>query len=446
MQTRRDHLQAYQFAMDRLATALVSGDPGRGESPTKRAALSTFFGAGIVLLLCAGFAIYGKLSPVTNDAWRRPGSVLVEKETGNRYLYLRGALRPVRNYASALLLTRSRGRQVVTVSATALAKVPHGSPVGIADAPDTVPSAAALLSGTWTRCLRPDLDGGLAVTFGPGKAVSSFPAGRHALTAAPDGTLYLLWGGTKYRVPSKATLIALGLDGDRPLAAPAAWLASVPTGAPLSAADIAGAGKPAGRVAGKPVTVGQLFTTSAAGTTRSYVMTRGGVASLSPTESALLAAKPGAAAPREVSATDIAAAPVSTDQSLTHRLPDVLDAPAVHRDGQAVCLREEAHGTKLTSAVVIQRGPAATGSRTVLVPPSHGVLAVDRDQLLARAANPQSYLVTDRGIAYRLADSKAAGALGLGGSPTAVPKSLLAALPHGPALDTAAAAHSVKGS
>ncbi|PWI42174.1 type VII secretion protein EccB [Streptomyces sp. ICBB 8177] len=445
MQTRRDHMQAYQFAMGRLATALVTGDPGRGDSPTRRAALGTFFGAGIVVLLSVGFLIYGKLSPVTTAAWRQPGSIIVEKETGNRYLYLGGELRPVRNYASALLLT-GKGAAVRTVASKALADVPHGAPVGIDGAPDSVPTAANLLSPSWTDCLRPDLAAGQVFDFAPGARAAAFPSGKQALLAAPDGTRYVLWQGTKYPVPSDSTLIALGLDADRSIAAPAAWLAGVPTGVALAPARIEGVGKSAGQVGGQPSTVGQLFSTSAAGAKRFYVMTSAGVAPVSATEAALLAAQHGAPAPRQVSVSDIAAARVSDDQSMTSALPDVLNAPSVDTTTRAVCLRESSQGTRLTAQAAVESGAAATGADPVLVPPSHGVYAVDQGQLAAQASNPQTWLITDQGVAYPLGDSSAAQDLGIGGgTETALPGSVLAALPHGPALDRTAAAATVQG-
>ncbi len=127
MQTRRDHVQAYQFAMGRLASALVSGDPGRGDSPTRRSALGSVFGVGLVVLLCAGYGVYGLISPVAKDDWRKDGTIVLEKDTGNRYVYANGELRPVRNYASALLIAGARTAPE-TVSATSLAGVPHGTP------------------------------------------------------------------------------------------------------------------------------------------------------------------------------------------------------------------------------------------------------------------------------------------------------------------------------
>jgi type VII secretion protein EccB len=443
MQTRRDHLQAYRFAMGRLATALVSGDPGRGESPTRRSALGSFFGVGIVVLLCLGFLVYGLMSPVTTATWREPGSIIVEQETGTRYLFLDGRLRPVRNYASALLLT-GKGGVVRSVAKQAIADVPHGSPVGIDGAPDSLPSPAALLPPTWTECLRPDLPAGQVVDFAPGRLTVAVPAGRQVLLASPGGQRYVLWRGTKYPVPSDTALIALGLDGDRPVRALAAWLAAVPTGAALAPATLGGEGQPAGEVAGAPVTVGQLFTTVAGGRTRSYVMTADGVAPVSATEAALLAARAGATAPRRVSVSDIATARVSTDRSLVGALPDVLDAPEVPAAGQAVCVRETYRSGRTTATVVLERGPAATGNQQVLVPPSHGVYAVDQQQLAAQVSNPQTYLITDQGIAYPLSGSGTAQDLGIGGGSEApLPRSLLAVLPHGPVLDPAAAARTV---
>ena len=59
MQSRRDHVQAYQFATNRLTSALVTGKPGRGLAPFRRAAIGTIAGVVIALLLTGGSVIYG---------------------------------------------------------------------------------------------------------------------------------------------------------------------------------------------------------------------------------------------------------------------------------------------------------------------------------------------------------------------------------------------------
>ncbi|MGW2248738.1 type VII secretion protein EccB [Kitasatospora sp. NPDC001660] len=444
MQTRRDHLQAYRFAMARLATALVRGEVGRGEGPTGRATLATVLGAGIVVLLCVGFGVFGLISPVADTSWRSPGSIIVEQQTGNRYLYLDGQLRPVRNYASALLLG-GRSNAVHTVSSSVLGTTPHGAPVGITGAPDSLPSPANLLPGPWTWCLRPDLAGGQLLDLAPDGQSAAFPEDRQVLLAGPDGAHWLLWRGVRYPVPSDAALIALGLDGDRPVPAPPNWLAALPTGAPL-AVSVPDTGKPAGQVAGHPVTVGQLFRTTTGTVQHSYVMTDAGIAPASATAAALLAARPGAPAALTVSATDIAAAPVSADQSLLTALPDVLGAPGLDPAAQTACLRQRADNGKLTSQLVVEGGQAATGTRAVLVPPTRGMLAVDLEQLARQSGSAQTFLVTDQGIAYPLGDSRAATALGVTGTPaTALPEDLLKLLGHGPTLTARAAADTVQG-
>jgi type VII secretion protein EccB len=445
MQTRRDHLHAYRFAMGRLSTALVSGDPGRGDSPTGRGALGTFMGAGVVVLMCAGFGVYGLISPPASTSWRSPGSIVMEQQTGSRYLYLGGELRPVLNYASALLIL-GNGATVREASAASLGSTPHGSPVGIPDAPDSLPAPSGLLSGPWTQCLRSDVTGGEVVDFAPNGHTSALPSGRQALLSAPNGERFLLFGGTLYPVPSTSALIALGLDADQALPAPQGWLSALPTGAPLTAAPVADSGHPAGKVAGQPTDVGQLFETADTGSDHDYVMTSDGIAPVGATEAALLAARPGADAIRTVASTALAAAPVSSSAAPGATLPDVLDAPALATGGSALCLRQQSSGATLSSQVVLEQGAAATGDRAVLVPPTDGVLAVDQQQLAEQASDPQTYLITDEGVAYPLGDSQAEAALGLGNAGAMpVPESVLGALPRGPVLDSTAARLTVKG-
>ncbi|MEU5309368.1 type VII secretion protein EccB [Streptomyces sp. NPDC021562] len=499
MQTRRDHVQAYQFAMGRLASALVSGDPGRGDSPTRRSALGSVFGVGVAVLLCAGFGVYGLISPAAKDDWRKNGAIVLEEDTGNRYVYANGELRPVRNYASALLIAGERTAPE-TVSAKSLAGTPHGTPVGVPGAPDTVPTASALATGPWARCLpgqgatgagtgtAPSAagksgggtsGGGIANTSGGGKsgggkstgdtsggkgtadkeagrkgtageeaagkgqalvfgapaaALAALPADRQVLLSGPGGARYLLLRGVKYPVPGDATLIALGLDDQAALPATADWLAAVPTGAALAAPVPAGAGKPAAPVAARSTQVGQVFRTGAdgtPGTAHYYVMRSDGVARVNATEYALLAARPGAPAPRQVGQSDIAAAPVSADDATTGRVPDLTGVRALTATG-TVCLTEPAAGP----ARITVGTPGAGG---IVLPAGGGVLAVPDGP---STTSPPVYLITEQGLKYRIADTDAERALGFGDGKhrLTLPAGVLALVPDGPVLSRAAAA------
>ncbi|WP_089099946.1 type VII secretion protein EccB [Streptomyces hyaluromycini] len=444
MQTRRDHVQAYQFAMGRLASALVSGDPGRGDSPTRRSALGSVFGVGMAVLLCAGFGVYGLISPAAKEDWRKDGAIVLEEDTGNRYVYANGELRPVRNYASALLIAGERTAPE-TASAKSLAGVPHGTPVGIQGAPDTVPTASALATGAWARCLpgqgaqgaKEAAGHGQALLFGgSAAALVALPADRQVLLTGPGDTRYLLLRGVKYPVPGDSTLIALGLDDQAALPATADWLAAVPTGAALAAPVPAGAGKAAGQVAGQTSKVGQLFRTSTdgtgntGGTVHYYVMRSDGLARVNATEYALLAARPGAPAPRQVGQSDIAVAPVSADDATTGRVPDLSGVRALA--GGTVCLTEASDGR----ARITVGTPGAGG---IVLPAGGGVLAVPDG---SPAGDRTEYLITEQGLKYRIADTDAERALGFGDGKRrlTLPAGVLALVPDGPALSRAAAA------
>lgn len=443
MQTRRDHVQAYQFAMARLGSALVSGDPGRGTGPTRRLQLGTFFGLIIVVLLCLAFLVYGVLRPGGNTTWRQAGSIIVEKETGNRYLYIGDELRPARNYASALLLA-GNNPQVRSVSRNSLAGVKHGTPVGIPDAPDTVPPAKDLLSGAWTRCLRADLPTGQILDFDPADRTRDLPDNRQVLLKADNGDVYLLWRGTKYPVPEKTALIALGFDSQRPAAAPGNWLSDLPTGAALTAARVPGAGRPGSEVAGARTAVGQLLRTDVAGNDHYYVMRSDGVETVSATQAALLAGRAGAAPARSVRAADIAAVPVSKAKPLT-ALPDVLGVPALRLTDEALCLRQSSRATTLRTRVVLEDGPAASEDKRALIPPGRAVFAVDQEHL-SETDNPQLYLISELGALHVLDSDRSAGALGYASAqPLPLPEHVLRLLPQGPRLGEAEAAATVVG-
>ncbi|MFJ9631623.1 type VII secretion protein EccB [Streptomyces sp. NPDC101175] len=443
MQTRRDHVQAYQFAMGRLASALVSGDPGRGDSPTRRSALGSVFGAGLVVLLCAGYGVYGLISPVAKDDWRKDGAIVLEEDTGTRYVYADGELRPVRNYASALLIAGERTAPE-SVSAQSLAGVAHGTSVGIQGAPDTVPDASALVTGPWARCLPGQTarstgatggqtaggtpsDTGQSLVFGDSAAaLTALPADRQVLLSGPKGTRYVLWRGVKYPLPGGPSLIALGLDDEAARPATADWLAAVPSGAALAAPVPAGAGKTAGEVAGQSTEVGQVFRTSTGGTEHYYVMRSDGLALVNATEYALLAARPGAPAARQVGQADIAVTPVSADHTATGRVPDL---SRVHPlEGGTVCVTAQADGRARISV-----GTAGAGG--IVLPAGGGVLAVPD-------TGRTEYLITEQGRKYRIADTDAERALGFGDTKRrlALPADVLALVPDGPVLSRAAAA------
>jgi ESX secretion system ATPase EccB len=433
MQSRRDHMHAYQFSTGRLVRAVAAGDSGTAEPPFRRSNLGVIAGTILAVLFGGGCVVYGLISPKAGSAWRAPGSIIVEKETGTRYLLLGGELRPTANYASALLAAGQKP-SVQYVGEATLTGVPVGAPIGIAGAPDELPTASALAPGTWSLCLRPD--GGAMLNLSPNTGAGRTLDGRRILIASTDPAQpaeYLVLDSVKYPLPQTAALTALGLGDQQPLPAAPAWLAELPTGRPVVAAAIPGAGAPGIPVGGIPARVGTLFTTDAGGARQYYVLRSDGLAPITGTEAALFAVA-GVAAPTQVSPAAIAAAPVSADRSLLDRLPDLLSGPAF--GGGALCVAQSSPGQPQQTRVVADPDPRTATEPAVVVPPRGGML-VQPPGGTQRSPAPE-FLITDTGEKFLIVGGDALNALGYGSAnPNIMPAALIDLIPSGPVLDVA---------
>src|SRR5204862_174540 len=145
----------------------------------------------------AVFGMLGVVSPGGSTAWREPGAIIVEKETGSRFLLVDGVLRPVLNLASARLLAGAEA-PVRSVSGKSLAGVPHGAAVGIPGAP--TPTDALLRLG----------DPASAAAY-PGGRVRAIPVGAAAVAAAPQSPADSVTAG----YPPEPPRLADGQGGQR---------------------------------------------------------------------------------------------------------------------------------------------------------------------------------------------------------------------------------------
>src|SRR5204863_9303070 len=156
MASRQDQLHSYQFTVQRVVAAVLQHGTDPVRSPYRRVAAATLVGALLAALGLAGAAVFGVLAGGGDSGWRDPGAVLVERESGARYVYRDGRLHPVLNYASALLVVGSTPGHTVLVSRSALSGVPRGVPLGIPGAPDSLPAPGRLSAEPWTVCSRSD--------------------------------------------------------------------------------------------------------------------------------------------------------------------------------------------------------------------------------------------------------------------------------------------------
>ncbi|MER5936923.1 type VII secretion protein EccB [Streptomyces sp. NPDC001928] len=467
MQDKRDQVQAHMFIMGRLTSAMLRADPDAPESPQGRTNRGIAISVIIAILICAIAFVIGLLKPGTKDSWRDPGTLIVNKDSGARYLYLGGRLRPVRNYTSALLLAGDQ-MKVMTVGAKSLADTPRGAPVGIPGAPDEPPGSDDLADGPWQVCSGAST-GRTGTTLAVGVEAGGSGLGKEQglLVRGPDDIDYLVWEGRKLRLDEKAKAAqALGYGSELSLRVSAALINSLPTGPDLTPPEVPGLGEAGHQLAGEQTRIGEVFKVAASGAkARFYQLRQEGLVQLTATGAALVLGDPetkekayeGRSVEARSLGTDLLSenlAPDSTLPELAKELPEAPPEPVSVPDGQAPCVGVQASGdgTRVTvtlahptalapSAQPPSEGltPACVTVNTIAVRPGGGAL------VHAKAADGSDlgntvYLVTDTGMKYRILSTDALKALGYSGAPAqGLPSSLLAMLPTGPDLTQDAA-------
>ena len=445
MQTQRDHVHAHQFMMGRLGSALVQGDPSTAEIPGQRAVTGLIFGLLISVLVVAGFAVYGWIVPGGSTAYTKPGLILVEKESGTRYVYLDGVLRPTPNLTSAMLI-QGGSATVKLISRQSIKDVPRGPQIGIEGAPQSI-AVGSMVTGPWLTCLAGSVadTGGdrLGLNLDPRVTGRVVPAGKFVV-ARGHGTTYLVTADRKYPVTDQAALVALGASTVRPVPAPKLWLDYLPDGPALAPAKIPGAGEK-GEVAGRPHPVGTLFRQQPdAGAEQLFVLRRDGLAAISRTEFLFAAATSGAK-PVELTGSDLVSARISPDRSLLTRLPELAGLTPQETGPEALCLRQRAVSEKQFASIAVlvplaRSGVDPSGRTSVLTEPGAGMAVIPAPFETGFALPPATYIADD-GKAYQIGDSDSAAALKLDKvANVPFPKNLLALLPQGPALSVKAIA------
>jgi ESX secretion system ATPase EccB len=442
MASRQDQLHSHQFTVQRVVSALVMRDTDPERSPFRRTAGATLVGVLVAVLGLAGVAVYGVLSPGGGN-WRDGTAVIVEKESGARYVYLDGALHPVPNYASALLVIGSPQAHPVTVARAALTGVPRGAPLGIPGAPDPLPDRGRLVGAPWALCSAPFADGPaqsvLYVGRPPGGGVE-LPDGTGLLAATPDGTRYLIWRHHRYRV-SRFSLGALAW-GAEPLTPVAPALVNSVQAAPdLAAPSVPGPVGGPSKVSG--TRVGEVVYETVPGGGKQYaVALADGLAAVTELQAALLLAGSGTGqrelTPAQFTAQSTAAPLIPTGPNAPPATRPELARPRFADRGVCATLG----GTRDTLAYdvpVSGSAPHSAGGvadRVVVEPGRGAVVSAQPSPGVPGALS----IVSELGIRYPVPTADVLGVLGYPDvTPVPMPSALVALLPVGPALDPAAA-------
>ncbi|MFD3998604.1 type VII secretion protein EccB [Streptomyces sp. NPDC058583] len=483
MHTRRDQVQAHLFTLSRVTAGLIRAEPDAAETPMQRFTLGAVAGTAVGALALGGLMAFGFISPGITNNFKKQGTIVLEKETGTRYVFLDGALHPVLNHTSAILISGKapnqsrggvlRGNQGITsVSSKSLKDVPKGPPVGIVGAPDFLPEAKRLDRGSWSVCSasvrQPDGTDKKTVTAylgGAGEGVTELNDKQTRLVKGDDGTSYLSWLDRKLKVSSQAALIGLGYGDATAFGVKDSWLNSLPSGSDLKGLDVPGRGTAGPPIGGRATVVGQVYRDPGGET---FLLMADGLSPLTQTEAALVLADPesqkaypgGQVVPLELATSAVAAAPRSArDPKLTGfpqvlpeaiangatgvRVPCYRILPGAGDNGTAAlraAFRETPPDsvTKGLPGVARPVPPGGLVADRVVVPPGSGMLV--REEAPVGEAAPKLYLITDVGQKFQLSTPELARKLGYDETKAVpMPAGVLALVPNGPVLDEAAA-------
>ncbi|MEV0380485.1 type VII secretion protein EccB [Nonomuraea sp. NPDC050643] len=461
MHSQRDLYQAYRLTIQRIGLALLRAQPNQPEWPLRRQNIGFLAGIFVAVLLCVGFAVFGLLRPGGTKSLENPGTLIIERETGARFVYSQDQRRliPVANYASARLVLGEGQVKERVVAREALATYERGAAIGIPGAPDSLPGPSYLAKGPWSACVqeRAEPTGRKPyVTLVAGRQIGGTPlAEGDALLVDVGGQTWAIWRGTRMRV---AAGIARGLTAGTPAAVPVSWLNALPEGPDLAAPAITGRGRPVAGPGGKSAAVGQVFLAGAVagGESRWYVLLGDGLAPVTQAQAALLLSDPdsraayggGAVKEIRVDAASANAAPRSRTKLPADGLPAVMPRMTAYDPAGPLCVVYAETGTGSTRVRLTTgaRLPEPRGDATDLVrlPPGRAVLAgvLPGDGQLT--AVQSYYLITPEGRRYAVPGTDVLAKLGYAaGQATPVPANVLQLIPEGPVLDPARAAKPV---
>ncbi len=482
MWSRRDQIQAYQFLRRRTVSAVLVGDANHAESPTRLGVAGVISGVVASALLLGGFGIYGVLRPGNSTAWQTAEGIIVEKESGTRFIRRDdGRLHPVRNYASERLIVGGEP-DVVSVSRKSLAAAPRGRAIGIVGAPDSLPTPELMNRGSWTACSTTTGVGStvqesqVEVLIGdpPAKGAVIPLDAEVALVAVADEETYLLADGRRFKVAGsdpERVLAALSFDAARTprITVPLAWLSVLQAGPDLRFPSIPGRGDRTENAPTPGARVGQLFSVASVDSDRKrfYVLLEDGLAAISSTQAQLVMTDPrvvkaypdGDPVERTLPTSTWASAAISTVDLTAGDYPRVIPQPlAVDDRIVSLCLSPTGLSDGLPAVQLgFAAGPVPISADLSSVPVAESGVPISAGAADAIAIAPGSgalvrgissevnidapvFLVTDLGARFAIPDEDSRAALGYAGVPIVdLPAAMVALLTLGPSLGIASA-------
>ena len=242
MASNKDILEAQRYNRRRLITSFVAGSPEGKEVEPQAPTRPFLIGAAlavVMLLVSVGLRF---LYPGADT--KQSAGLAVVSSSGARYYLQDGQWHPISNRTSARLLGDS-STGTMKISDTDLAKYSQGQALGIADAPEDVPSDKNHMTADWTSCAIAERT---FTWIGNSSLLKSngLRAARSAYVAPVGGTdSYIVSGSTKFRIPAAAgeTVARLRL-GSSPISVNPNWISLFDDGPDLATWTVENPGGP----------------------------------------------------------------------------------------------------------------------------------------------------------------------------------------------------------
>ncbi|EIE97446.1 type VII secretion protein EccB [Saccharomonospora glauca] len=334
--TTKSQVQAYQFVLRRMQSALVRKDAVMLHDPMRTHSRATIVGVVLSCLGMLGFIIFGLFKP---DPKAPDSGIVIGEQSGTVYVIAGNPkkLIPTFNLASARLIlmaqNQSEGQEggqgapgggameavePQIVSDEQLKDIPKGRLQGIPDGPDLLPTEEQLISTDWGVCDQINVDRSLNDPVAREKAVTETTVlagvknlGRELaqnqalLVEADDGKHYLVYRQktdanklnantvrAEVDLTQNAVTAALKLDARMARHISTGLLNAIPSVGTLDLPAIPGVNEQPD-FDGTALKVGDVFVTEAAGGTDFYVVLKEGVQRVSKAVADMILYTPG---------------------------------------------------------------------------------------------------------------------------------------------------------
>ncbi|MFC4001524.1 type VII secretion protein EccB [Prauserella oleivorans] len=316
--TTKSQVQAYQFVLRRMQSALVRKDAVMLHDPMRTHSRATIVGAVLSALAMLGFIIFGVLKP----APKAPDQgIVIGEQSGSIYVITGNPkkLIPTFNLASARLMLMAQQQQSAEGGAQAAAggvqvaepqvvpdeqlkDIPRGRLQGIPDGPPLLPGKDQMISANWAVCDTVKLDDTLTdevarqksttettVFAGMGDLGRELGQNEALLAEAEDGKTYLVYRqkntqagqGNAVRaevdMDDSAVRTALRLQQDQVRKISLGLLNAIPAVGELSTPDIQNRGETPSSYDIEALPIGQVFYTERTDGRTYYVVLENGI-------------------------------------------------------------------------------------------------------------------------------------------------------------------------